>query len=93
MKVLVSPKEGWEGYVMRVVQVGTDGYTPKHKHPWPHINYVIKGEGELFIKDKIHKVQAGSYAFVPENEMHQFKNIGNEDFEFICIVPERGHKL
>ena len=34
MKVLVSPKEGWEGYVMRVLEVKEEGYTPKY--PWPY---------------------------------------------------------
>ena len=92
MKVLVSPKEGWEGYVMRVVEVGQNGFTPKHAHPWPHINYMISGKGELYIKDKATKVEAGSFAFVPENTLHQFKNVGNETFKFICIVPERGHQ-
>ena len=92
MKVLVSPVEGWEDYVMRVVEVEKDGYTPKHNHPWPHINYMIDGEGELFIDGKINKVKAGSFAFVPPGAMHQFRNSGKSIFRFICIVPKIGHK-
>ena len=65
MKVLVSPKEGWKDYVMRVVEVEEGGYTPKHSHPWPHINYFIEGTGELMLDGKINTVEAGSYAFVP----------------------------
>lgn len=91
MKVLVSPKEGWEGYVMRVVEVLEDGYTPKHKHPWPHINYMLEGEGELWIDEVVHHVSGGSYAFVPGNALHQFRNAGKGVFKFICIVPEEGH--
>lgn len=92
MKVLISPKEGWEGYVMRVIEVNKGGYTPKHSHPWPHINYIIEGNGQLLIDDKFHSVSSGSYAYVPSDTIHQFKNIGNEPFKFICIVPEEGHK-
>ncbi|XMB72901.1 cupin domain-containing protein [Mycoplasmatota bacterium WC30] len=92
MKVLVSPKEGWEDYVMRVVEVGENGFTPKHSHPWPHINYVIDGSGELMIDGKINPVIAGSYAFVPANTLHQFRNAGKVIFKFICIVPKEGHK-
>ena len=44
-KVLVSPQEGWDGYVMRVFDLDIDGYTPKHSHSWPHINYILKGKG------------------------------------------------
>ncbi len=93
MKVLISPKEGWDGYVMRVVEVKENGYTPKHSHPWPHVNYILEGEGELMIDSKNHRVVAGSYAYVPGNAVHQFKNIGKNVFKFICIVPEEGHIL
>ncbi len=92
MKVLVSPKEGWEGYVMRVVEVGENGFTPKHSHPWPHINYVIEGEGEIFIDGVSHPVSQGSYAFIENNLLHQFVNKGTSTLKFICIVPEIGHQ-
>lgn len=92
MKVLVSPLEGWQGWVMRLLIVGKDGYTPKHSHPWPHINFMVSGEGELMVEGEVTKVSAGSYAYVPANKLHQFKNIGEQEFQFICIVPEEGHK-
>lgn len=91
MKALVGPAEGWEGYVMRVVEVNEDGYTPKHSHPWPHINYMLEGNGELMIDDQTHKVFSGSFAFVPPNALHQFRNAGKGIFKFICIVPKEGH--
>ena len=91
MKVLISPKEGWEGHVMRVFEVESGGYTPKHSHPWPHINYIINGKGTLHLEGKDKVIEAGSFAYVPANSEHQFKNTGNEILEFICIVPEEGH--
>ena len=91
MKVLVSPSEGWKGYVMRVVEVEEGGFTPKHSHPWPHINYFIEGKGELMIDGKINPVEAGSFAFVPNDSLHQFRNTSSVVFKFICIVPEEGH--
>ncbi|MDN5351302.1 MAG: hypothetical protein PWQ12_218 [Clostridiales bacterium] len=92
MKVLVSPAEGWEGYVMRVIELGEGGHSPEHAHDWPHINYVIEGKGTIRIGDDIHEVEAGGFAYVPANAMHQFSNTGAGDFKFICIVPERGHQ-
>lgn len=93
IQVLVSPKEGWEGHVLRVLHVEKGGYTPKHSHPWYHVNYVLEGQGELLIGDTIHKVSKGSYAYVPGNTIHQFRNAGEETFSFICIVIEEGHKI
>ncbi|MFA5741337.1 MAG: cupin domain-containing protein [Candidatus Izemoplasmatales bacterium] len=92
MKVLVSPDNGWDDYVMRVIEVEKDGYTPKHSHSWPHINYIIEGEGELYIDGSNNKVFAGAYAFVPANAIHQFRNVSAAVFKFICIVPKEGHK-
>ena len=93
MKVLVSANEGWEDYVMRVVEVEKTGYTPKHSHPWPHINYVIEGKGEIMIEGEVNPVEAGSYAYIPANSLHQFRNTGDTQFKFICIVPKEGHKI
>ncbi|MFV9509705.1 cupin domain-containing protein [Tepidibacillus sp. LV47] len=89
-RVLISPKEGWEGYVMRLFDLEEGGYSPRHSHPWPHINYIISGKGILHIDGKDYEVEEGSYAYVPENKIHQFLNRGKETFRFICIVPEEG---
>ncbi len=92
MKVLVSPKEGWEDHVMRVFELEPGGYTPKHTHDWPHINYIIEGTGTLFLNGKENPIEAGGYAYVPSNELHQFRNTGQGKLRFICIVPVEGHK-
>lgn len=92
MKVLISPNEGWDSHVMRVLEVEAEGFTPKHSHPWPHINYIIEGTGELMIAGEITKVTSGSYAYVPADTIHQFRNVGTKTFKFICIVPKEGHK-
>tara|TARA_B100000965_G_C19555334_1_gene741930 strand:+ start:1109 stop:1456 length:348 start_codon:yes stop_codon:yes gene_type:complete len=92
MKVLISPKEGWQGNVMRVFELGKGGYTPRHTHPWPHINYIVSGKGKLHLDGDDHELKAGSFAYVPAGKLHQFMNTGDEKFEFICIVPEEGHK-
>ncbi|KDR96430.1 Cupin domain protein [Peptoclostridium litorale DSM 5388] len=92
MKVLISPNEGWEGHVMRIFELEAGGYTPKHTHDWPHINYILEGSGTLFLDGKENEIEEGSYAYVPSNELHQFKNTGKGTLRFICIVPEEGHQ-
>ena len=91
MKVLISPAQGWQGHVMRVIELGAEGYTPKHVHDWPHINYILEGEGVLHVTGKDQSVTAGSYAYVPAGSEHQFRNASPLPFRFICIVPEEGH--
>lgn len=91
-QVLVGPGQGWQGWVMRLFTIAAQGYTPRHAHPWPHINYIVSGRGTLFLGDQDYEVQAGSVAYVPDNIEHQFQNAGADDFIFICIVPEEGDK-
>lgn len=91
-KMLISPKEGWDGYVMRLFELGEGGYSPKHTHGWPHINYITSGKGILHLDGTDYELEKGSFAFVPGGKIHQFSNTGTDPFEFICIVPEEGDK-
>lgn len=89
-RVLVSPDEGWDGWVMRLFDVGRGGHTPRHSHAWPHINFVASGTGELFLDGATHRLEPGSYAFVPGGHEHQFRADADESLSFICIVPLEG---
>jgi len=91
-QILVGPEQGWEGWVMRKFSLAPGGFSPRHIHPWPHINYMIEGEGVMFLNGEEHSVRAGSVAYVPAGSEHQFRNVSNADFSFICIVPEEGDK-
>lgn len=88
----IGPGEGWEDHVMRIFTVAPGGHTPRHAHPWPHINYVIGGSGTLYHQGKTSDIREGSVAFVPSETEHQFRNTGDGDLTFICIVPKEGDK-
>jgi quercetin dioxygenase-like cupin family protein len=87
---VIGPDQGWKDYTLRVFRVGPNGFSPHHQHDWEHINYVIKGKGTLTIGEQTFELAQGDFAFVPPNSKHQFKNPYDGEFEFICIVPNRG---
>lgn len=89
-KTLISPNEGWEGWVMRLFTLKDKGNTPRHSHGWPHINFIVSGTGILHLDGRDYPVKAGSVAYVPSDTIHQFTATGEQDFSFICIVPEEG---
>lgn len=91
-KMLISPKEGWDGHVMRLFELGEGGFTPKHTHDWPHINFIISGKGNLHLDGTNYEVEEGSFAYVPGGKIHQFSNTSAVPLAFICIVPEEGDK-
>jgi quercetin dioxygenase-like cupin family protein len=89
-KIPIGKNEGWEGYTLRVFKIAPGGHTPKHQHAWEHVNYVISGRGRLMLDGVEHEIAAKDFALVPPNALHQFQNPSGRDFEFICIVPNRG---
>lgn len=91
-RAVISPNEGWQGAVMRIFELGEGGYSPKHSHPWYHVNYVIEGTGIVHYDGEDYEVEPGSCAYIPEDIIHQFRNTGKGKLKFICIVPEEGDK-
>jgi quercetin dioxygenase-like cupin family protein len=87
---VIGPDNGWAANTMRVFRLAAGGFTPRHRHDWEHVNYIIKGKGRLRIGKEVHELKERDFALVPSNTEHQFSNPYNEDFEFICIVPDRG---
>ncbi|UCD62887.1 MAG: cupin domain-containing protein [Candidatus Zixiibacteriota bacterium] len=88
--IVISEREGWDDYVLRVVRLGAGGFSPEHSHDWEHVNYVISGRGKLHLGDSTYELAERDFAFVPPEQPHQFENPYEEDLEFICIVPSRG---
>jgi quercetin dioxygenase-like cupin family protein len=75
-------------FYMRKIQILTNGYTPHHKHPYEHEVYITKGEG-LLIQDSVSTpLKTGDSLLIDPNEIHQFRNISNEPFEFLCLIPK-----
>ncbi|NCB02947.1 MAG: cupin domain-containing protein [Spirochaetia bacterium] len=89
-QVLIGPKEGWEDYVMRRFSLEKGGYAPYHAHPWPHITYVLEGEGILHLDGVDYPISTGSVSYVPSDKIHQIKATPTSHLVFICIVPPRG---
>jgi len=76
------------GQALRILQCGKGGYTPLHSHDWEHEVFVLDGEGALVDENGNEMPLKKDYlAFVPPNETHQFRNTGDGDFVFLCVIP------
>ncbi len=89
-QVPISHAEGWKDYVLRVFTLEPGCSSPRHRHPWPHINWIVSGEGLIHLDGADHAVREGSYAYIPGEALHQFTNSSSEPFVFICVVPPEG---
>ncbi len=90
-KIVIGPDDGSKEIIMRLFKLGKGQSTPYHNHGFPHVVKVESGSGVYVDMDKNeHPISSGNVLYVPDDEMHCFKNVGDVDFEFVCIVPERG---
>ena len=85
----LGSKDGAPVYSLRVFTVEPGGYTPFHRHPYEHMNYIIDGEGALVNeKEEEFPVKTGDFALVDPDEKHQYRNKGDKPFIIICGVPK-----
>ncbi len=86
-RIAIGKDDGAPNFCMRVFTIGPEGYTPRHSHEWEHEIFVHSGHGQVFQSGSWVDASAGSTIFVPGMEEHQLKNVGDEDFTFVCLIP------
>ena len=84
---LISQADGAENYAMRMIEIEPGGQSPQHTHESEHQVFVWRGEGEVLLNDKRHRLSPGTVVFVPPGTDHQFLNTSQQRLEFICVVP------
>ena len=84
---LVGERDGAENFAMRMIELEPGGHSPCHSHPGEHEVFVWRGRGELEIDGRNHTLEPGTAAFVPAGIEHQFRNVGEDTLEFICVIP------
>jgi len=84
VKYLLHKGVGAKRLQLRLFTIDAGGYTPFEKHGHEHEVYLLRGKA--LVRGGGHEtlVQTGNVIFIPSNEEHQFKNIGNEPVQFLC---------
>ena len=87
-QVLISSEEG-PNFAMRRFVMQPEGGMPLHTNTVEHEQYVLRGRARIGIGKEEYEVKQGDVVFIPEGVAHFYKNIGDEPFEFLCIVPNK----
>ncbi|HMO14706.1 MAG TPA: cupin domain-containing protein [Pirellulaceae bacterium] len=87
VRILVGEKQSAPNFVMRQFSVEPGGHTPRHFHDYEHEVYVLSGKGQVLDGDQWHTIQPGDVVYVAPNDVHQFVNAGDTNFEFLCLIP------
>ncbi len=89
IQVLMSADDGAPNFALRRFTVAPGGHTPLHTHDNEHEIFVLSGTGKLVFEGKEYPLEPGSFALVDPGSLHQFRNAGDDDFVFLCAVPNK----
>jgi len=92
-RIAIGKDDGAGNFCMRVFTVAPDGFTPKHSHEWEHEVFIHSGKGKVLRKGDWQDITSGTALFIPGGEEHQFKNTGDGDLIFICLIPSGAPEL
>lgn len=85
---LIHSPDGAENFFMRRFTIQPGGYSPRHTHPYEHEVYVLSGTGKVLLEGEWRTFEKDYAIFVPANVEHQFKNEGEQELVFLCIIPK-----
>ena len=87
---LIDRHDGAPNFELRKFTIKPGGSIPRHYHPdIEHEQYVLSGDYEVGIGDKVHRVKEGDSVYIPAKTIHWYQNKGVENAEFLCIVPKK----
>lgn len=91
-QVLIGPDIA-PNFAMRKFIIEPGGFMPLHSNTVEHEQLVLNGNAEVIIGENKYEVKKDDVVFIPAGIIHSYKTIGNESFEFICIVPNKEDKI
>ncbi len=91
-QVLISPDEG-PNFAMRRFIIEAGGGMPNHTNAVEHEQFVLCGQARIGIGDAVFEVKATDVVFIPAGVPHWYQNIGQQAFEFLCLVPNKADTI
>lgn len=91
---------GWDGIVRQVItgwghetsfqiryfEIAPGGYSSLEKHEHAHVVVTVRGEGHVVVGAKSVVVRPFDTLYVKPWEPHQFVNLADEPYGFLCVV-------
>jgi quercetin dioxygenase-like cupin family protein len=85
-QVLIGPDEG-PHFAMRRFIMQPGGGMPRHTNTVEHEQYVLCGRARMTIGNETIEAKAGDVIFIAAGTPHSYEVVGEERFEFLCLVP------
>lgn len=92
MQMLIAPSIE-TNFAMRKFVIKKDGHMPFHTNTVEHEQYVLKGKARVRMGDESFIAVKDDIIFIPAGVPHSYNVIGDEDYEFLCLVPNKDDKI
>ena len=86
-RVLIGRDDQAPTFAIRQFEIEPRGYTPLHQHNYEHEIIVECGEGVMKAGVDTHEIRSGQAILMPANQLHQFRNTGQQPLRLLCMVP------
>ena len=84
---LIGPDQQAPNFALRYFEVEPGGWTSLDQHAHDHGVMVLRGKGSVRLGDEVTEIEHGDVVYISPDEVHQLKNIGDEPFGFLCVIP------
>ena len=91
-QILIGPDEG-PNFAMRKFVIEPGGGIPAHTNTVEHEQYVLGGRARIGIGSDVYEVEKDDVVFIPAGVPHWYEVQGDEQFEFLCMVPNGDDKI
>lgn len=87
-RFLWTKDDGCSNFAMRLMEFEPHGHTSYHAHLEEHQFFFLEGE-PAFVDSEGNEIslKAGDTIYVPPDEPHQIKNMGDTVMKLICMIP------
>lgn len=87
-KILISTEEA-PNFSMRCFVIQPGGSMPKHTNQVEHEQLVLSESAKIGIGEEVFEIKKDDIVFIPAEVPHWYRNIVDESFKFLCLVPNK----
>ena len=88
-QVLVGPDDGAQNFAIRYFTVPAHGFSSLDQHGHDHGVVVMQGRARVMLGERFEEIGPGDVVYIPGWERHQFENLTDDLFTFLCIIPPK----
>lgn len=85
--VLLEETDGATAAAVRRFLLDPGATVPKHTNDVEHEQYVLRGRYTVGIGEEEFRVEPGDSLLIPAGAVHWYRNDGDEQGAFLCVVP------